>query len=140
MIAVTMARNRIPPARSRETRSEHNGELPPVHADRIQVEQVLLNLIRNALDAMHETPRPTVRIVVTTSEKSLIVQVIDNGRGATTEELNRMFEPFYTTRPGGLGLGLSISQSIIESYGRRLTATANPEGGLTFQFELPTVD
>lgn len=122
------------------TRIECENAVPQITADRIQIEQVLLNLIRNAIESTKDTTNPLVRVAVRKREDDLIVQVIDNGRGASANELARMFEPFYTTRAEGLGLGLSISQSIIEAHGGRLTAAANPERGLTVQFTLPLAE
>ena len=115
--------------------------LRPVLADTIQIEQVLVNLIHNAMQAMATTP-PTRRhmtIETAPAEKGMVqVSVTDTGVGISTEGLKRLFEPFFTTKPEGLGLGLNISRSIVESHGGRLSASTNPKGGMRFSFTLPT--
>lgn len=118
-------------------------DLPQVMADRIQLQQVLLNLLLNAAEAMREVPALRRRMVVraTTDHRDdgpwAIVAVEDAGVGFGEAEAPRLFEAFYTTKPGGLGMGLSISRSIIDSLRGRLWATANPEHGATFHFALP---
>src|ERR1700738_4235162 len=113
--------------------------LPVVEADRVQLQQVLLNLIVNALEAMgaaNEGPREL--LISTTKETSgVLVAVQDSGPGLEAAMLERVFESFYTTKPTGLGLGLSICRSIIEAHGGRLWASTNQGRGATFQFTLP---
>jgi two-component system sensor kinase FixL len=119
---------------------EHDVVVPLIRADRIQIEQVLLNLVRNALESMRDVKSSERKLRISTSadeQGGLVVDIIDRGRGASPEELARLFDPFYTTRQDGLGLGLSISRTIINVHGGRLTATGNPDRGLTFQFTLP---
>lgn len=114
--------------------------LPPVKVDRIQIEQVLVNLLRNALEAMADNPSASRRLSVRTEwapSGAIRVAVRDNGRGLTSDELKRLFEPFFTTKAEGMGMGLSISHSIIEAHGGRMEAVANSDRGLTFQFTLP---
>lgn len=114
--------------------------LPNVHVDRVQIEQVLLNLMRNGLEAMEDVDRPelTVRAgLATDSGSDIEVQVIDQGRGCNSEMLSWLFEPFFTTKPNGLGLGISISRSIITSHSGSLSVRANEDQGLTFYFTLP---
>jgi two-component system, NtrC family, C4-dicarboxylate transport sensor histidine kinase DctB len=110
-----------------------------VMADKVRLEQVLINLIRNALDATRDVTAPEVRIVAT-GGSSVIVAVRDNGQGITNFE--RLFEPFYTTKaPGdGVGLGLAISSSIVNDFGGRLTARNGREGGAVFEIILPALD
>ncbi len=114
--------------------------LPKVRADRVQIEQVLLNLIRNALDVL-STPSATSRQMFISSrfsgEKGVEICVTDTGPGLGGEVPERLFETFYTTKPSGLGVGLSISRSIIESHGGRLWARENRGGGLSVHFTLP---
>jgi signal transduction histidine kinase len=113
--------------------------LPPVLGDRVQLQQVLLNLLLNALDAMKAVPR-RARIVAlhARSEGEMIeVAVRDRGRGIAANNVERVFEPFYTTKGEGLGMGLSICRSIIQAHGGRLWAVNNAEGGATFCFTLP---
>jgi signal transduction histidine kinase len=116
-------------------------ELPRVLGDRIQLQQVLLNLIHNGLEAMRALAGPR-ELVVQTSQSGLaeiMVSVSDAGPPLAASVLQRMFEPFYTTKPGGLGMGLSISRSILEAHGGRLWAEPNPDQGITVRFILPAV-
>lgn len=115
-------------------------QLPRIHADRIQLQQVMLNLVRNGFEAMHDTPSEDRCLTVESRQldpRSIEVRVSDQGVGCDTRYLDRLFEPFFTTKEQGLGMGLSISRSIIESHGGRLTAQPNSTRGLTFQFTLP---
>ena len=118
-------------------------DLPPVLADRIQLQQVLINLLVNAAEAMRDVPAPRRRLVVRSAAEAIdghawaVVTVEDAGVGLGELQADRLFEPFYSTKPGGLGMGLSISRSIVESHGGRLWATANPEHGATFHLALP---
>lgn len=114
--------------------------LPRVCADRIQVQQVLLNLLRNGFEAMHDTTSDHRRLLVESQpvdHEYVAVRVSDQGEGCELQQLDQLFEPFFTTKPQGLGLGLSISRSIIESHGGRLNVQPNSSRGLTFQFTLP---
>ena len=117
--------------------------LPPVRADRVQLQQVLLNLVLNGIDAMKAvTDRPRVlRIRAQPHEAGhVLVAVQDAGAGIAPQDLERIFTPFYTTKPEGMGLGLAISRSIVEAHGGRLWATPNDGPGTTAQFTLPTGD
>ena len=107
-----------------------------IEADRIRLEQVLVNLLRNALDATKASPDPTVKILLTVGDEVLIT-VRDNGSGI--EDLENLFEPFYTTKaPGdGVGLGLAISSGIVNDLGGRLTARNGSDGGAVFEITLP---
>lgn len=114
--------------------------LPLIAADRIQLQQVVLNLIVNAIQAMSGSARDIRNLNISTANtasEGVLVAVRDSGPGLTPENVERLFEPFYTTKPGGMGMGLSISRSIIEAHGGRLTATANTPHGAIFQFTLP---
>lgn len=115
-------------------------QLPPVQADRVQLQQVMLNLVRNGFEAMSSTPAGERRLTVESrqiDQERIAVSVSDRGEGCESAELDQLFEPFFTTKEQGLGMGLSISRSIIESHGGRLTAHPNTTRGLTFQFTLP---
>ncbi|HVT91158.1 MAG TPA: PAS domain-containing protein [Tepidisphaeraceae bacterium] len=114
--------------------------LPGVLADPVQIEQVLVNLIYNALEAMSEKTPPGNMLRLETRRRedggSVEISVIDSGCGVSEETMARLFEPFYTTKSKGLGMGLNISRSIVEGHGGRLSATPNPEGGMRFSFTL----
>jgi two-component system sensor kinase FixL len=114
------------------------GQLPDLWADKIQVEQVLVNLVKNALDAMLDTPPETRELAIRVSnpDHSIAIEIRDRGPGVP-DHATRVFEPFFTTKHEGLGLGLSISRSIIEGHGGRLWASNNDEGGATFHVVLP---
>jgi two-component system, LuxR family, sensor kinase FixL len=118
-------------------------DVPAVMGDRIQLQQVLLNLLMNAADAVREVPLQRRRLVVRSTAEDrddgpwAVVAVEDAGIGFAEAEAARLFDAFYTTKPGGLGMGLSISHSIMDAHRGRLWATANPGHGATFHFALP---
>jgi len=117
-----------------------SGDLPPVMGDRIQLQQVLLNLVQNGAEAMKANAEDERDLLVTTSlddQDSIRVAVKDGGPTPDDEIISRMFEPFYTTKQDGLGMGLPICETIIEAHGGRLWATPNADRGLTVQFTLP---
>jgi len=122
-----------------------DADLPPVLADRIQLQQVLINLLVNAAEAMRDVPAERRRLVIRGVLEAIdeparvVITVEDAGVGLGELQADRLFEPFYSTKPGGLGMGLSISRSIIESHGGRLWATANPKHGATFHLALPGI-
>jgi PAS domain S-box-containing protein len=118
-------------------------ELPPVSADVIQIEQVVLNLVHNAIEAIDAARTPQREVTIQTARSpsnGVDVMVSDSGPGLPTGDFESIFEPFFTTKLGGMGMGLSISRSIIETYGEQLRAAANPEGGTTFYFSLPAAE
>ena len=115
-------------------------DLPLVYSDRIQLQQVMINLVMNGLEAMdsvHDRPRRLTIRTEASDGASVRVAVQDAGVGIDAENADRMFDAFFTTKPKGMGMGLSISRSIIEGNGGRLWATPNSKVGATFQFELP---
>ena len=115
---------------------EIDGELPPLTLDRVQIQQVLINLIRNGMEAMDTVADDKVLTVRVRRTGDVIETAIsDRGSGFTISE--RMFEPFHTTKAQGMGMGLAISRSIVESHGGRLWARKNEPQGATFIFTLP---
>jgi len=114
--------------------------LPQLTADRVQLQQVLMNLVMNSLDALTavaDRPRILTIHADTDSPASIRVEVQDTGPGIEPQRMKKIFEPFQTTKPHGLGLGLSISRSIIEAHGGHLRVARNDGSGVTFQFTLP---
>jgi C4-dicarboxylate-specific signal transduction histidine kinase len=114
--------------------------LPLIQGDRVQLQQVILNLIINAVEGLSSVSERSRELVITTGKgepNGVLVVVRDSGPGLSSLDLERIFEAFYTTKPGGLGMGLSICRSIIEAHGGRLWATAAQPQGATFQFTLP---
>lgn len=118
-------------------------EMAPVHGDRIQIQQVVLNLILNAIEAMSPVEAAD-RVLSISTEKTLangaLVVVRDSGPGIEPKRLEQVFEAFYTTKSGGMGMGLSICRSIIDAHGGRLSAVANEPTGAQFQFTLPSAE
>lgn len=121
-------------------RTELEPGLPQVRADRVQVQQVILNLVLNAIEAMADPPAPKRQVLVRSrraDERQAEVLVSDSGPGIAPDMLPRIFDAFVTAKPVGMGLGLSISRSIVEAHGGRLVAANPPEGGASFHFTLP---
>jgi C4-dicarboxylate-specific signal transduction histidine kinase len=115
----------------------------PVHGDRVQLHQVVMNLILNALEAMSSVEGGAKELAISVEQNladSLIVAVRDSGPGIDPAHLERVFEAFYTTKSGGVGMGLSICRSIIDAHGGRLWASAIEPCGTVFQFTLPTAE
>jgi PAS domain S-box-containing protein len=123
--------------RSIPVRTELDAELPRISADRVQLQQVLMNLTLNGLDAMKGTPGALVIRSQRDEEGRPLISVSDAGMGLPIGEADKIFDPFFTTKPQGTGMGLAISRSIVESHGGRLWATTNPGPGATFYFTLP---
>jgi two-component system sensor kinase FixL len=117
--------------------------LPVVLADQVQIEQVLLNLLRNAMDAMEAANSKRRSIIVAArrnSKHAIEISVADSGPGVAAEVTDTMFEPFITTKPFGMGMGLSISRTIIESHGGSLQMVRGVRSGAMFVFNLPTAE
>jgi signal transduction histidine kinase len=115
-------------------------DLPPILVDGVQIQQVVLNLIRNAIEAIEEAGITTSVIKVgvsCTTENEIAVSVTDHGPGIGPDDAKHIFEPFYSTKGGGLGVGLSISRAIIEAHGGRISLAPNVDGGCVFHFTLP---
>jgi PAS domain S-box-containing protein len=121
-------------------RAELSDDLPPVTGDRVQLQQVILNLLRNAADAMSGVEDRPRQLVIRTGRDEgdrVRLSVEDAGVGFDTQEANRIFDAFYTTKDNGMGIGLSVSRSIIESHLGRLWMTPNDGPGVTFTFSIP---
>lgn len=113
-------------------------KLPPIQGDRVHLQQVIINLIVNAIQAMSDVKNRQLAIETAESDDGkAVVTVRDNGHGFDPEQQNRMFSAFYTTKADGMGMGLSISRSIIDAHGGRIWASPNEGGGAKFQFAIP---
>lgn len=121
-------------------RLELEPRLPRLLADRIQIEQVILNLLCNALEAISKPPGVVSVRIELVDGRAARVAISDTGDGIAPDLRDRVFAPFFTTKTSGLGMGLSISRTIIEAHGGRLRADANPGAGTTFSFTLPLDD
>ena len=118
---------------------EPSGALPRVLGDRVQLQQVTLNLLMNAFEALERDDPSIKRVTLRTASVDglVIVSVVDHGVGLTDEQLPRMFEPFYTTKPDGMGLGLAICQTIMNAHDGTVDVERNADKGTTFSFSLP---
>jgi C4-dicarboxylate-specific signal transduction histidine kinase len=110
-------------------------DLPAIRFDVVQIQQVLVNLMSNAIDAMDGQASPRLWVSAFPDGEMLRIEVSDNGPGVANVE--KVFDAFFTTKPSGMGMGLAICRSIVESHGGRLWVETNPEGGSTFAFTLP---
>jgi signal transduction histidine kinase len=126
----TAARNEI------SIRTDLDVPLPAATADRVQLQQVLMNLMLNGIEAMKSSGGELIVTSKQTEDGQVLISVSDSGVGLPAEG-ERIFQAFFTTKPQGTGMGLSISRRIIESHGGRLWASANPGCGATFRFTLP---
>ena len=112
-------------------------DLPPVLADRVQVQQVLLNLIRNGIEAMAASTRRELVLSAVPEADRIRIEIADSGPGVPAEVAAQLFQPFVTSKPDGMGLGLAICRGIVEAHGGQLSMAANPQGGAVFAFTLP---
>jgi signal transduction histidine kinase len=127
-------------ARQVSLRTQLSPALPNVMADKVQLQQVVMNLILNGMDAMSGMDVRERELLIRSQKDTadqVLIAVEDSGEGIDPETAEKIFEPFFTTKPHGIGVGLSISRSIVESHRGRLWATARPGGGAVFQFTLP---
>jgi C4-dicarboxylate-specific signal transduction histidine kinase len=119
-------------------RTELDRDLPLITADRVQLQQVILNLVMNAMDALSSKDGNAELLIRTRQRESQVeIEVEDSGIGLSAEVREKIFQPFFTTKPNGLGLGLSISKSIVEGHGGRLWAEPRDSGGAIFAFSIP---
>jgi C4-dicarboxylate-specific signal transduction histidine kinase len=135
LVGAEAQRNRV------SLRTELSNDLPLVLGDRIQLQQVILNLIMNAIEAMRGIDQAQRKVLVVSRKdesKGALVEVQDWGAGLEGHALERLFDAFYTTKPDGMGIGLAVSRTIIESHGGQLRALPNVPKGAVFQFQLPT--
>ncbi len=121
-----------------ELKTELAGDLPAVRGDKVHLQQVFLNLFLNALDAMADTRERKQLTVRTVCNGDAFIEVSDTGPGILPEQLPRIFDPFFSTKKDGMGIGLSLTRSLVESHGGRIWAENNPGGGASFRFTLPT--
>ena len=119
--------------------AEFAADLEPVIGDRVQIHQVVLNLLMNAFDAVQpcEVASRRVRVCTSCEEHAAIVDVADSGPGLTDDEMAQVFQPFFTTKPDGMGLGLSICRTIVDAHGGTIDARRNPDAGMTFSAQFP---
>lgn len=120
-----------------DVRYELDPHLDRVLVDRIQIQQVLVNLVRNALEAMHDQAQRQLLVSTLVDDDMAVVSVADTGTGLDPGIEQKLFQPFVTTKPQGMGVGLSISRTIIEAHGGRIWTKANPGGGAVFHFSVP---
>jgi C4-dicarboxylate-specific signal transduction histidine kinase len=134
LVNVELSRNRV------SVQTELGSGLPGVLGDRVQLQQVILNLVANGVEAMNaitQWPRELLISSKATEDDHVLVSVRDCGTGFTPKLIDRVFDAFFTTKNEGIGLGLSISRTIVEAHGGKLWAVANNDHGATFQFTLP---
>jgi two-component system sensor kinase FixL len=117
---------------------ELDENLPAWNGDRVQIQQVIVHLLRNAYEAMPAEKPGNCQVTIRTSQTSdnLLVDIVDNGPGTELADVERLFDPFYTTKREGLGMGLSICKTIAESLNAEVEARKNPDRGLTFTLKL----
>jgi len=133
---ITMLRNQAN-SHSVTMRTELAEGLPTVMADRVQLQQVFMNLMLNGMEAMKDNGGELSIRSQVCEDRQLLIAVTDNGIGLPIKGSDEIFNAFFTTKPQGTGLGLAITRSIVESHGGRIWATSNPEGGTTLYFTLP---
>jgi signal transduction histidine kinase len=132
MLGETATRNSV------AVRTELETSIQPTTADRVQLQQVLMNLMLNSIEAMQKTGGELSVASKTIEDGQLLISVSDTGCGLPADQPESIFKPFFTTKAQGTGLGLSISRRIVESHGGRLWATAKTDRGTIFQFTLPS--
>jgi two-component system sensor kinase FixL len=127
--------------RNVEIKTDFDNSLPPVFGDKVQLQQVALNLVMNAAEAMSQIPPDQRRIILRTHAMGDHIQVTvrDFGPGIDSAKLGDIWQPFFTTKDAGLGIGLTVCTSIVQAHGGRIWAENNPDGGATFFFELPVM-
>ncbi|MDE0658703.1 MAG: PAS domain S-box protein [Gammaproteobacteria bacterium] len=117
-----------------------DADLPPVLVDHVQIQQVVLNLVRNSIDALSGTETPAITVATASGRHAVEVVVRDNGPGVSPEVRERVFEPFVSTKPDGIGIGLSICRTIVEAHGGRIAVDTGTKRGAAFRFSVPVFD
>jgi C4-dicarboxylate-specific signal transduction histidine kinase len=120
--------------------TEFQGNLPEVQLEGMELQQILLNLVRNAMDAMSSSPAETRRLRLKTSfdgQSTVLLSVQDSGPGISAEDRKRIFDPFFTTKPGGMGLGLAISATLVANAGGKLSLVKSDPEGSIFELAMP---
>ena len=128
--------------RNVELRTELAADLPSIAGDSVQLQQVVLNLVLNAIQAMDGQEEHSKKLTLVSRREGphdIVISVRDSGEGIAAHQLDQLFQPFFTTKPGGIGMGLAICRSIVEAHGGRIWATSNVNHGADFQFSLPGV-
>ena len=115
-------------------------DLPPVLIDHVQIQQVVLNLLRNSVDALSDVEAPTITVATVPAGEAVEVVVNDNGPGVSAEIRERVFEPFVSSKPDGIGIGLSICRTIVEAHGGRIRVDSGTDRGTAFRFSVPVFD
>ncbi len=115
-------------------------DLPPVLIDHVQIQQVVLNLVRNSVDALSDVEAPTIAVATAPGQEAVEVVVNDNGPGLSPEIRERVFEPFVSSKPDGIGIGLSICRTIVEAHGGRIGVDSDTDRGTAFRFSVPVFD
>jgi two-component system, LuxR family, sensor kinase FixL len=131
LVDVEMRRERV------TVETFYTDTVPPIQVDRVQIQQILVNLLTNAVEAMQATPPEERQIAIRTSLCGEAIEVAVSDRGAGLPSDTQIFEPYVTTKADGVGMGLSIVRTIVDAHGGRLWAQPNPDGGATFHFTLP---
>jgi signal transduction histidine kinase len=125
-----------------ELRTELAADLPSIAGDSVQLQQVVLNLVLNGIQAMDGQEEHSKELILVSRREGphdIVISVRDSGEGIAAHQLDQLFQPFFTTKPGGIGMGLAICRSIVEAHGARIWATSNVNHGADFQFSLPGV-
>jgi signal transduction histidine kinase len=115
---------------------DFDSRLPMITADPMQLKQVFMNLILNAVDAMQDGGTLTMKTLFDTAAQVVRVEISDTGKGISAAAMDKMFHPFFTTKPKGTGLGLAISKRLVEDHGGRISIDKNASGGATFKISL----
>jgi two-component system sensor kinase FixL len=138
--AITLSHLRAPDVRVR-LRVTLDPKAPSVLVDKVQIQQVVFNLIRNSIDAMQDVSDAEIDIATDCSEAGFVSATFcDTGPGIAPDIMSKLFQPFVTTKEKGMGIGLTICQSIVEAHGGRIWATPNLEKGVCFHFTLPLAE